>query len=263
VPAPSGDGVRLRVAQWNLHHSVGTDGAYDVDRIASWLANMSPDVVLLNEVEKYTYWGYEDQPERYRQLLEAKTGRRWYSHFSQEFGDWNAAGKGHQILSVYPFQWTGHATITPSDGLRGAGAISQAAINVNGRTVNFLLTHLDPYDRDMRLIQAQDVVRWSAGQAENRILAGDMNAWPDQTSIAELNQYYYDSWTVAESRGTATGVPGINPLGATKNGRIDYIFYSKGAANLSVIDSTVWDTRDGWGYQPSDHRPVVTTFEVR
>jgi mRNA deadenylase 3'-5' endonuclease subunit Ccr4 len=51
--------------------------------------------------------------------------------------------------------------------------------------------------------------------------------------------------------------------GETKNGRIDYIFYSKGSQNLSVKSSQVYDTRDANGVMPSDHRPVVTTFVVQ
>ena len=261
--ASTSGAVKLRVVQWNLHHGVGMDGVYDIDRIASWLARFQPDIVLLNEVEKNTYWGREDQPERYRAMLEAKTGRRWYSHFSQEFGAWSSAGKGHQVLSVYPFDSVSHTTITQSSGLNWAGAASQAGITVNGRTINFIVSHLDPLDRDMRLIQAKDVIRWASGFAENRILAGDMNAWPDQTSILEINKTYYDGWTVAANKGTATGISGISPFGATKSGRIDYIFFSKNAPNLVVLNSWTPDTRDSSGYMPSDHRPVVTTFEVR
>ena len=259
----NGTPVRLRVLDWNVYHGMGTDGVYNLDRIATWIASANPDVVLLNEVERNTYWGREDQPERYRALLEAKTGRRWYSHFAQEFGAWSSAGKGHQILSVYPFDSVSYTTITQSSGLNWAGAASQAAITVNGRTINFILSHLDPYDRDMRLTQARDVIRWASGFAENRILAGDMNAWPDQTSIAEINQTYYDAWTVAANRGTATGIPGITPFGATKNGRIDYIFFSRNAPNLVVLDARTIDTRDANGYMASDHRPVVVNFEVR
>jgi mRNA deadenylase 3'-5' endonuclease subunit Ccr4 len=88
-----------------------------------------------------------------------------------------------------------------------------------------------------------------------------MNAWPDQTSIQHLNTLYYDSWTVAASKGTATSFSGNN--GETKNGRIDYIFYSRGSANLVVKSSQVVDTRDANGVMPSDHRPLVTTFEVK
>ena len=262
TPEPSGSGVRLRVLQWNIHHGVGTDGAYDIDRIATWIARSSPDVVLLNEVEKYTSWGNEDQPARFKALLEAKTGRTWYMHFAQEFGQWWSNGKGHLMLSTYPFDGVSQTTITQSSGLRGAGAASQATIYVNGRAVNFILSHLDPYDRDMRLVQARDVIRWAAGFAENRILAGDMNAWPDQSSILELNKTYHDSWTVAANKGAATGISGISPFGATKNGRIDYLFFSKNAPNLVVIDSRTPDTRDSRGVMPADHRPVVTTFEV-
>jgi endonuclease/exonuclease/phosphatase (EEP) superfamily protein YafD len=90
-----------------------------------------------------------------------------------------------------------------------------------------------------------------------------MNAWPDQTSIREINGGYRDSWTDAQARGAASSFAGLAPDGATRNGRIDYIFYSRGSTNLAVVDSKVYDTRDGNGIMPSDHRPVLTTFEVR
>lgn len=259
----AGSPVKLRVLMWNLGHGVGTDGRYDIDRLATWMARMTPDVIVLVEVEKNTWWGYEDQPARYKAMLEAKTGKRWYSHFSQEFGQWTSNGKGLQILSIYPFDAVGQTTITASAGLNWAGAASQATITVNGRALNFVHTHLDPNDQTMRLTQAQEVLRWATGFAENRIVTGDMNAWPDQASIAEINKTYYDSWSVALSKGMASAPGDISPYGATRKGRIDYIFYSKSAPNLTVVDAKVWDTRDANGYMPSDHRPVLTTFEVR
>jgi endonuclease/exonuclease/phosphatase family metal-dependent hydrolase len=248
---------------WNVHHSAGTDGIVDLDRIATAIANANPDVVTLNEVEKNNGWGGEDQPARYKALLQQKTGRTWYMHFFQEFGQWSSNGKGHVILSVYPFDSIGNTTTTPSSGLKWAGAIGQVTMTVNYRTINLLVAHLDPYDQAMRLIQAKEVISWASGFAENRIVTGDMNAWPDQGSILELNKYYNDSWTVALNKGTASASTSITPYGATKNGRIDYIFYSKGAANLAVVDSRVYDLRNAYGVQPSDHRPVLTTFEVR
>ncbi|MEO8074815.1 MAG: endonuclease/exonuclease/phosphatase family protein, partial [Acidobacteriota bacterium] len=223
-------GAQLRVLQWNLHHGVGTDGVYDLDRLATWMASMNPDVVMLNEVEKNDYWGNEDQPARYEAMLESKTGREWYGVFYQEFGDWTAAGKGHVILSTYPFESTDKTVISYSR------VIGAARIVVNGRTISLLSTHLDPDSLASRLTQAQEVTRWATGQPENRILAGDMNAWPDQTSIAAFNTTYNDSWTVAVSKGLAVSFSGNNPVGATKNGRIDYILYSKGAGNLDVIE---------------------------
>jgi endonuclease/exonuclease/phosphatase family metal-dependent hydrolase len=255
-PATSG-GVRMRVLEWNLHHGVGTDGKYDIDRIATWMAKMTPDVIMLNEVEKYTGWGNEDQPARYKAMMEAKTGRKWYMVFAQEYGLWTSNGKGHVILSTYPLESTNFLDMSWDR----VGA--QARITVNGRTISLLVTHLDPYSLTRRLTQAQQMINWATTAPENRILAGDMNAWPDQSSIAEYNKTYYDSWAVAELAGKAVAFSGSNPFGATKNGRIDYIFYSKKAANLVVLSSQVYDTRNSSGAMASDHRPVVTTFEVR
>jgi endonuclease/exonuclease/phosphatase family metal-dependent hydrolase len=263
APTPSTTGVQLKVMDWNIHHGVGTDGRYDIDRLATWMAKMNPDVITLNEVEKYTGWGNEDQPARFKSLLQTKTSRTWYAHFTQEYGDWTSKGKGHLILSKYPFESTGYTTTTPSSGLNGAGAAGQAAIIVNGRRINLIVGHLDPSSQTMRLIQAKEVIAWAATFAENRIITGDMNAWPDQSSIVEYRKTYYDSWDVAEAKGTATGISGITPFGATKKGRIDYIFFSKNAPNLVVLSSKTPDTRDSSGVMPSDHRPVVTTFEVR
>ena len=256
-PAAASGAVKLRVLQWNLHHGVGTDGKYNIGRIASWMAKMKPDVIMLNEVEKNTSWGNEDQPARYEAMMEQLTGRKWYALFSQEFGDWSANGKGHLILSTYPLQWTAREAIS-YDRVNGA-----AGITVNGRSLSLIVTHLDPDSQSRRLAQAKEVTAWSASLAENRILTGDMNAWPDQTSIAHLNTQYRDSWTDATNKGKIVQFSGLSPAGATKNGRIDYIYFSKGAANLAVLQSQVVDTRDANNVRPSDHRPVLSTFEVR
>lgn len=258
APAPSTTSTTLRVLQWNLHHGgFGTDGVYDTNRVATWVAQMNPDVVMFNEIEKYTYWGNEDQPEVYKRLLQEKTGKTWYYTTAQEYGQWSSNGKANMILSTYPISYSDRYVLVHNYDR----SVALASITVNGRPITLLSTHLDPYDKALRLTQAQEVTQWASAQPQNLILTGDMNAWPDQTSILHINTLYHDSWTVAAANGTATAFPGNN--GETKNGRIDYIFYSKGAPNLVVKSSRVYDTRDANGYMPSDHRPVLTTFEVR
>jgi len=258
APAPSGAGKDLRVLQWNTHHGgFGTDGIYSTDRIATWAASMNPDVITFNEIERNDYWGNEDQPEVYKNLLQQKTGKTWYYHFAQEYGQWAASGKGNLILSTYPINVRDQYEL-----VRNADrSIALVTITVNGRDVTLINTHLDPYDQALRLAQATEVTTWSAAQPENRIITGDMNAWPDQTSIAKFNQTYYDSWAIAAANGTAVAFPGNT--GQTKSGRIDYIFYSKSSLNLTVKSSQVYDTRDANGAMPSDHRPVLTTFIVK
>jgi len=258
-PVPSTTtGTTLRVLQWNTHHGgYGTDGKYDPDRLATWAARMKPDVVMFNEIEKYTGWGNQDQPEVYKKLLQSKTGKTWYYIFAQEYGKWTSNGKGNLILSTVPFSATDRYELVHN----ADRSIAEAEIMWNGRRISLVLTHLDPYSQTLRLTQATEVTTWSAAQPENRIITGDMNAWPDQTSIAQFNKYYNDSWAVAAKAGTALSFSGNT--GETKKGRIDYIFYSKNATSLVVKSSQVYDTRDANGVMPSDHRPVLTTFEVR
>jgi endonuclease/exonuclease/phosphatase family metal-dependent hydrolase len=250
-------GTTLRVLQYNTHHGgYGTDGKYDTNRLATWIVRMQPDVVLLNEIEKFTGWGNQNQPEVYKSLLQSKTGKTWYYVFAQEYGDWSSNGKGNLILSTVPLQSIDrHELVHNSDR-----SIAEAIINWGGRQITLISTHLDPDSQALRLTQATEVTTWAASEPENKILTGDMNAWPDQTSIAQLNKSFYDSWAVAASKGTAIAFSGNT--GETKKGRIDYIYYSKGS-KLAVKSSQVYDTRDANGVMPSDHRPVLTTFIVQ
>ena len=128
--------------------------------------------------------------------------------------------------------------------------------------ITLISTHLDPYDQSLRLTQATEVTGWSAAQPENRIITGDMNAWPDQSSIGALRTRSITTrGRSRRNQGTAVAFSGNT--GQTKSGRIDYIFYSKSSGNLTVKSSQVFDTRDGNGVMPSDHRPVLTTFIVK
>jgi endonuclease/exonuclease/phosphatase family metal-dependent hydrolase len=248
----------LRVLQWNTHHGgYGTDGRYDPNRLATWIVKMKPDVVMLNEIEKFTGWGNQNQPEVYKNLLQSKTGKTWYYIFAQEYGDWGSNGKGNLILSTVPFRFTDRYAIVHN----GDRSVGEAAITWKGYAVTLILTHLDPYSQSLRLTQATEVTTFSSREPENRIVTGDMNAWPDQTSIAQFRKAYNDSWAVAVSKGTAYAFAGNT--GETKKGRIDYIFYSKNSPDLYVKSSQVYDTRSSTGVMPSDHRPVLTTFGLR
>jgi endonuclease/exonuclease/phosphatase family metal-dependent hydrolase len=215
---------------------------------------MQPDVVMFNEVEKLTEsWGNQDQPEVYKNLLQQKTGKTWYYVAAQEFGQWNANGKANVILSSVPIQFTNRYLLVSN----GDRSIAEAAITWNGRKITLISTHLDPYDAVLRLAQATEVSRFAAPEPENKILTGDMNAWPDQASILYYNTALNDSWTVALGKGTATAFAG-NKGNEERADRLH--LFSRASPNLTVTSSQVFDTRDGNGVMPSDHRPVLTTF---
>ena len=139
-------------------------------------------------------------------------------------------------------------------------SVAEAIINWSGRQITLISTHLDPYSQTLRLTQATEVTTWAAAEPENRILTGDMNAWPDQTSIAQFNKYYNDSWAVAAPRARRSRSPATTARRRTAGSTTSSI---RRGANLAVKSSQVYDTRDSNGVMPSDHRPVLTVFTVQ
>jgi endonuclease/exonuclease/phosphatase family metal-dependent hydrolase len=104
---------------------------------------------------------------------------------------------------------------------------------------------------------------WAASNfSEQRIMAGDFNAWPGATETSIMTSGYDDAWAEAKADGTAVAYSG-NTAGNTRNSRIDYVFFSERATRLHLKQMRVFDTRDSDGDMPSDHRPIMATFEVR
>jgi endonuclease/exonuclease/phosphatase family metal-dependent hydrolase len=247
-------GVTLKVLQWNTHHGgVGTDGKYDPNRIATWIAKFNPDIISLNEIEYYTGFGNEDQPAKFASLLKSKTGRTWYYKFVTATGA--TKGNGNLILSRFPLD----AKVSHYFSYDRSAA--QVTVHVNGRAINMISTHLDADSTSRRLTQIGQLTSWAAGIAQQRIIAGDFNAWPGTTEYSKMLVNYYDAWAEGVKKGLAVAYSG-NPDGNTRNSRIDYVYYSKGATALVLKKVQVFDTRVS-GVMPSDHRPVMATFTVR
>jgi endonuclease/exonuclease/phosphatase family metal-dependent hydrolase len=252
-PPPS----TLRVLHWNTHYGgIGTDGVYDPERVVDWIAKFNPDIISLNEIEKFVSGhGNEDQPALYQSLLTQKTGRTWEYVFAQRYGNWSSNGGGNMILSRFPIRGLARLWLTCSN--RSAAL---ATITVNGREVNFVSTHVDSQSSSCRSAEIQQLLPWLKTFPEQRILAGDFN---QSINLPLIPDDYNDGWAVAQTLGTAIDIPGNSRPGATHNYRIDYVFFSKGASALVVRAAQVFDTRDENGVMPSDHKPLLVTFEVR
>jgi endonuclease/exonuclease/phosphatase family metal-dependent hydrolase len=251
-PTTTATTATLRVLQYNTHHGGwGTDGVYNPSRLVAWVVKANPDIVSLNEIEVNTSWSKgADQTTLYQTLIQNATGRAWYKVFMTNAGNTN--GNGNLILSKYPFIATA-TNLLPAD--RSA---VDATISVNGRTINFTSTHLDSVSATNRLAELADLLPWETTLAEQRLILGDYNAWPETTEIATMKATYIDTWASAQSLGTAAG------NGITHGAhRIDYIFQSKSATYLSLTSTQVFNTSDANGVKPSDHEPVLAVFQVK
>jgi endonuclease/exonuclease/phosphatase family metal-dependent hydrolase len=255
APVTSTTSSTLRVLDWNTHHGgVGTDGVLDADRLVKKAASFRPDVVSFNEVERYTGWGNYDGPAVMASLMSKYTGQTWYYKFSTATGA--STGNGNMVMSRFPLDSTDVRLLSHN---RSAVDV---VVHVNGRSVNVTSTHLDADSTSYRLQQIGELMTWEKGLAEPRIIAGDFNAWPSTTENQTMTQTYIDSWAQAQADGTAVAYAG-NTAGNTRNSRIDYIYYSKGATALNLQSSQVFDVRDANGVMPSDHRPVLSVFTVK
>ena len=255
----SGSGATLRILEYNVHHGgYGTDGKYDPNRVVNWIVKANPDIVSLVEMEKNDGWVSTDGVALYQSLLEQKTGVKWYTWDIQDYGDWSAPGIRNAIISKIPFSATyRHEFSVGKD--RSVGGVS---ISVNGRNINLMSTHFDPDSGSNRNQEARELIAYAKGFAEDRILTGDFNDQADKTSQGIIRDGgYYDGWAEAVKMGVQKSAPD-NPNGYTRNSRIDFVYYSKGEAHLTLKSVQVIDTRDANGYMPSDHRPLLAVFSV-
>jgi endonuclease/exonuclease/phosphatase family metal-dependent hydrolase len=248
--APSGSGTTLKVMQWNIHKTKGSDGVCNADRTVNTILSFHPDVVSMNEVDYYSGacgWNL-DQGEQLRALMQQKSGVAWYRQ-----SDRPAVNTGDVLLSRYPL------TTSSSTLLSNYRAVAQVGIVVNGRNVNLFSTHIEWDNASWRPAQIAEAVRWMSTFAEPRIMMGDFNTWPNTTDYYIIATPYQDAWVSASSSGTATS---YNGTGNTEGqSRLDYVFFSR-VSNLALNSVTVPNTVVN-GVRPSDHDPVVAVFTVK
>jgi endonuclease/exonuclease/phosphatase family metal-dependent hydrolase len=251
APQPAPTGSTIRVLQWNIAQGWGQDSKSNIDRVVDWVIKMKPDVISFNEIMLYAS---SNQCQIIIDKLKARTGQTWYYNWAQKWGA--SSGEGSAIMSRFPLESVDDHLLSYQR------AVAQARILVNGRHINLFATHLDHLYSSRRLTQVKEVKSWASGFAEQRIVIGDFNGWPGSTEIYEMARDYYDAWAEAVKANTEITYPD-NPNGNTRRSRIDYVWYSRGASALVLKSAQVYDTRDASGLKPSDHNPLVATFEVR
>jgi endonuclease/exonuclease/phosphatase family metal-dependent hydrolase len=249
IPPTPSPATTIRVMQWNMHKSKGSDGICNPDRTVNTIIAQNADVVSLNEVNFFSgecAWSF-DMGAKLQSLIQQKTGLTWYLQKV------NAGGVGNVLLSRYP-------PVSSSTFLLDFGrGVAQIGIVVNGRTINLFSTHVEWDNAPWRPIQIAEAVRWVTNFSDPRVVMGDFNTWPGTTDYSIIATVYQDGWAAASNAGTATS---YNGTGATHGAsRFDYVFFSKASA-LLLQSVTVPDARVK-GVHASDHDPVVAVFTVK
>ncbi|WP_053218370.1 endonuclease/exonuclease/phosphatase family protein [Virgibacillus senegalensis] len=252
VAANSSDDARqvpVRVMTYNIHTGIGSDGSYDLDRLAQTIEDSGADVIGLQEVD--VHWAARSNFDDQLSELAEKLGME--SFFAPIYDqdplteDEPRRQFGVAVLSKYPITSTINQEITrlstqdanPEPAL--APGFADVRINAQGARFSFYVTHLDyradPFVREM---QVDDMLR-IIPETGTSILAGDMNAGADAPELLPLLERFQDAWNRSDDGYT---YPAVSP-----QKRIDYILTSP---NVKVLHTEVMQT------EASDHLPVVS-----
>ena len=240
--------LKLRVLCYNIHYGQGTDGVYDIERLAAVINRAKPDLVALQEVDV----GVQRSGRIHEaQLLGELTGMAVRFGPTQHY---EGGLFGNAVLTRFPIldvviQPLPYTESTPELVTYPRAAIAVTVRGPNDKPLRFISTHFQHNVADDRVAEAKAINSLFASDDASMptILAGDMNATPD----AEPIQILLERWSNASDDPPSPSAPSINP-----RSRIDYIFY-RPASHFRVTHATVIEET-----MASDHRPVLADFEI-
>ena len=239
--------ITLRVLCYNIHYGQGTDGKYDVERIAEVINKVKPDLVALQEVDVgVKRSGRVHQAQRLGELTKMSVRFGPTQHYQGGlFG--NAILTRLPILDVV-IQPLPYTESTPRQVTYPRGAILVTVRGPNENQLRFISTHFQHNVAEDRVAEAKAINKLFVGPEKiPTILAGDMNAIPDSEPIQELEKH----WTNAIDDAATPTAPSGKPTS-----RIDYIFY-RPESMLRLTQTEVVSEAIA-----SDHRPVLAVFEL-
>jgi endonuclease/exonuclease/phosphatase family metal-dependent hydrolase len=230
-------GAALRVITYNIHHGVGLDGRLDLQRLAGVIVRERPDVVALQEVDR----GVERSGQRdlLRELAEL-TGLE-HAAFGKNL-DHQGGDYGNGLLSRFPIRRQANLHLDQLGPGERRGVL-HAVLDVEGREVAVLVTHLDHLSLEERLASVRQIEErlLPAYERYPLVLAGDINDVPEGAVYRRLTARLADAWVAGEGLGYTI------PVGAPAR-RIDYVFHSRHL--VPVAAHVPWS-------DASDHLPVV------
>ena len=238
----------LRVLCYNIHYGQGTDGEYNIERLAAVIKSTKPDLVALQEVDVgVKRSGHIHGAQRLGELTGMSVRFGPTQHYEGGlFG--NAVLTRFPItdVAIHPLPYT---ESTPDRTTYPRGAIVVTVTAPGNAPLRFISTHFQHNVAEDRLAEAKQINRLFANDDDSipTILAGDFNATPDSAPITEL----MTKWVHAIDKEAAPTAPSKNP-----RSRIDYIVYRPNE-RLKVVKSQVIPEEIA-----SDHRPVLAIFSL-
>ncbi len=243
---PAANAAEIRVLCYNIHYGQGTDGKYDIPRLAQVISAVRPHLVALQEVDVGV--------QRSERIHEAQELSR-LTGIPIRFGPtqhYEGGLFGNAVMSVLPFedvliQPLPYTESTPEKTTYPRAAICCTVKHPQLGSFRFISTHFQHNVEEDRVAEAEAINRHFGESDVLTILAGDMNAVPGSAPIQILER----RWQHAIDDPPAPSAPSTAP-----RSRIDYVFWRGAQLELhscQVIDEPL----------ASDHCPVLVKFHIR
>jgi endonuclease/exonuclease/phosphatase family metal-dependent hydrolase len=234
----------LRVMTYNIHVGVGMDKKLDLQRIADVINREHPDLVGLQEVDRGV-----KRTETRDEIAELAKMTNMQFAFAHNL-DFQGGQYGVGILSRFPIGAIDHRKFENRREAERRGMIRTEVI-FEGRTINFVTTHLDYQFDDGRLFEAEQLLAFLHDVKGPLIVVGDFNDEPSGKTYKLMSQSFDDAWIRSRAKGTGLTYPADMPVK-----RIDYVF-TRQSDRVKAKKAWVVNTL------ASDHLPLVVDLELR
>jgi endonuclease/exonuclease/phosphatase family metal-dependent hydrolase len=263
-------------ATYNIHYGVGSDGGYDIARIADVLADA--DIACLQEVVRgWPENGYADQTAEIGKRLNRYY--RFHGPMEADASTVDAHGRiisrrrsfGNAIIARWPIAWS-RGVMLPKTRLSAGFDLQrgyiEAVVMAPSGPLRIYCTHLSHVGPAQRLPQVEALLAavkdcetagatWDGAGADgflfhesepvvpaSAIVAGDFNFTPKDTEYSSVaTSGLVDVWQAA-----GNGEEGVDSF--PDEGRIDHVFVT---SDLASSVARAWIDRDT---AASDHWPV-------
>ncbi|AKL95796.1 endonuclease/exonuclease/phosphatase [Clostridium aceticum] len=228
----------LKIMSYNIHHGRNLFGKYSLDEIAEVIKKSGAEIIGLQELDNGVVRSrFEDQ---IKYLSEKLSMEYVYGYNVNLLG-----GKyGNGILSKYPIESYENFHLPSGRERRG---LLTAVIDVKGKKINFLVTHLG-LNQQERQNQVNAIEKYMDTISDDVILVGDFNAKPKSKEIQLISKRLIDAaYATGKDEEPTFDLPVLSA-------RIDYIFTHK---NLRPLKYDVIKSR------ASDHYPITATIKIQ
>jgi endonuclease/exonuclease/phosphatase family metal-dependent hydrolase len=223
----------LRVLSYNIHHGEGMDGKIDIERIANVISKENPDLVALQEVDKFcTRSGDRDMAAELGKLLGME-------HIFGKAMDFQEGEYGLAVLSKLPIKEKNLHRLPKGDEPRCALEV-KVKIGNYPKQVSFICIHNSWNSEGIRIKQIKELLKFLDEHDHPVVLAGDFNAKRKSESMMLLQHADWKILSFQSKKMSVSAVP---------DSQIDFFVirnFPHSSVESRVIEETI----------ASDHSPI-------